>query len=328
MAFSESPRFPDLWAVGGRGGPGFSTSIVEGDTGGSERVARWPNARRRYNIKPGNKNQDALAQLLDFYIARQGPTIGFRFKDWLDYTTAANHRAAPSAVDCLLLNTATGGTTATGTSGTFQLRTQYVSGSTTVYRTIQKPVSGTVLLASNGSTVSAGDYSVNTTTGLLTVTAGLTSGHSITGGSEFDVPVQFAPEVDESFQAAIENYEWGDISDIPLIEMVGDVSSPDRFYYGRSTNITTNAPFSIDFSLGRAVVYTGAGAVTSFLPDPTDLELGGPYFYLYNGGTGSPVWTVKTFDSATTVITLSAAGTWAEMLVWNDGTINKWAALS
>lgn len=319
MAFHESPRFPELWAVSSRGGPGFSTSIVEGDTGGSERVSRWPNARRRYNIKPGNKSQDALAQLLDFYIARQGPAIGFRFKDFLDFTTATNHRAAPAATN-VFLGTATGG------SGTFQLRTQYVSGSTTIFRTIEKPVAGTVLIAANGSTVSAGNYSVNTTTGLVNITGGISIGQSITGGCEFDVPVQFAPEVDEQFQASIENYEWGDINEIPLIEMLGNVSSPERFYYGGGTTLATAANFTIDFAKGRVIVYTGSGSVTAFAPDPADLELGGPYFMLYHGGSGTI--TVKTYDNASTIGTLSTVGKFGMLVVYSDAGINKWALLA
>ena len=326
MAFHEVQLPPSI-TVGSRGGPGFSTSIVEGEGGASERVSRWPSARRRYNLRPGNRNQDALAQILDFYIARQGPAIGFRFKDLWDFTTATNHRAAPTATDCLLLNTATGGTTATGTSGNFQLRTKYVSGNTTIFRTINKPVAGTTLIASNGSTVSSANYAVDTTTGIVNVTAGLTNGHSITGGTEFDVSVQFAPEVDEQFQVSIENFEWGDIADIPLIEMVGNVASPERFYYGGSSIIATTGNSSLDFSLGRAIVYTATGAATWFAPDPTDLEQGGPYFILYHAGV-SGVVTIKTFDNVSTIGTISGTGKMGLMMAYLDAGVMKWALLA
>jgi len=80
-------QFPSSISYGSRGGPGWSTSIVEGDSGASERVSRWPNARRRWNVAPGIKTIDALNQTMDFAIARKGPAVGFRYKDWLEYVS-------------------------------------------------------------------------------------------------------------------------------------------------------------------------------------------------------------------------------------------------
>lgn len=319
MSFHEV-QYSTSISYGSKGGPGFSTSVVEGDGGSSERVSRWPNARRHYNAKPGIKTLAALTATLDFYIARQGPAIGFRWKDWMDFTTAPNHRDAPTATDVFLA-------TATGTSGQFQLRTQYISGPTTVYRNVRKPVLNTTLIASNGNPVASGNYTTDTTTGLVTVTAGLTNGQPVTGGCEFDVPVQFAAELDTAFDISFENFDWADIPDIMLVEMVGDVVSPDRFYAGGSSTITTNVTTAINFGNGRVITYYGAGAATWLMPDPTDLELGGPYFYIYNFGTSTPTLTLKTFDNVSTIVTLSA-GRIGVLCVYNDGTSNKWAAAS
>lgn len=319
MAFHEV-RFPDSISLGSRGGPGFSTSIVEGTGGASERISRWSNARRHYNAKPGIKTLSALTTTLDFYIARSGPAVGFRWKDWMDFTTATNHRSAPSATDVFLAN-------ATGTSGQFQLRTKYVSGPTTVYRTIRKPVLDTTLIACNGVPLTTTNYAVDTATGLVTVTAGLTNGQPVTAGCEFDVPVQFAAELDTDFDISIENYDWADIPDIMLLEMVGDVTSPDRFYAGSGSTISANGTTAINFGHGRAIVYAGASTATWLMPDPTDLELGGPYFYIYNFGTSTPSVALKTFDNVTAIATVGA-GKLCILCVYNDGTANKWAALT
>lgn len=320
MAFHEV-RHPTAYAYGTRGGPGFSTSIVEGDGGASERISRWPNARRHYDPRPGIKTLAALAAHLDFYIARQGPAIGFRLKDLSDFTTAADHTGEHNATDVFLGN-------ATGTSGQFQLRTQYVSGPTTVYRTIRKPVLDTVKMACNGVPLVTSNYTVDTTTGLVTVTAGLTNTLPVSGGCEFDVPVQYVAELDTNFNVAVESFNRGDIPDLSMVEMVGDVVSPERFYAGGSSYITASGTTAISFAHGRALVYAGIGAATWLMPDPTDLELGGPYFYVYNFGTSSPSITLKTFDNVSTIGSLSAVGKMGVLCVYNDGTANKWAALS
>ena len=321
MAFHEV-RFPTSVAYGSSGGPGFSTSIVEGAGGGNEAISRWPSARRHYDPRPGIKTLSVLTTVLDFYIARMGPAIGFRHKDLTDFTTAADHVSEHNATDVFLAN-------ATGTSGQFQLRTQYVSGPTTVYRTIRKPVLDTVKIACNGVPILTSNYTVDTTTGLVTVTAGLTNTLPVSGGCEFDVPVQFTTEMDANFNVSIESFNRGDIPDLSMVEMVGDVVSPERFYAGGSAYITASGTTAINFAEhGRALVYAGLGAATWLMPDPTDLELGGPYFYVYNFGTSTPSITLKTFDNVSTIGSLSAVGKMAVLCVYNDGTANKWAALS
>lgn len=328
MAFHEV-RLSDSISLGSSGGPGFSTSIVEGTGGASERISRWSNARRHYNAKPGIKTFAALTAVMDFYIARQGPAIGFRWKDHMDFTTAVNHRDAPSATDVFLANAP-----GSGSSGQFQLRTQYVSSPTTTYRTIRKPVANTTLMACNGVPLATTNYTTDTATGLVTVTAGLTPNLPVTGGCEFDVPVQFAAELDTEFDISIEEFNYADIPDIMLVEMVGDVTSPDRFYAGGGSSIAASGTTAINFGHGRALIYSGAGNATWLMPDPTDLELGGPYFYIYNFGTSTPTITVKTFDNVTTILGVGGVapamilGKLAILCVYNDGTANKWAALT
>jgi len=322
MAFHEY-QFPTGISAGSRGGPGFSTSIVEGDAGGSERVSQWANARRQHNVKWGIKSLDQLNQVIDFYVARMGPAIGFRYKNWLDFTTAPNHRDPHGPGDVLL-------GTAAGSSGQFQLRTKYVSGPTTVYRSIQKPVAGTVRVgrtpSGGGSLVEIFTFSVDTTTGLATISSGLTAGDTVTAGFEFDEASQFGKEIDGLLAASLTDFNQGDLPDIPIVEMIGNVASPERFYYGGGLGQTFPALFSIDFSQ-RVWVPFNSTAWTALLPDPTDLELGAPYFHVLAGGTGTG--TLKTFDNVNTVATL-ATGKGAFLVVYLDTVagINKWGAIS
>lgn len=316
MAFHEV-RFPLGILYESSGGPEHSTSIVEGPTGGSERISRWPNAKRSYAIRI-QKTWDAMAQATDFYVARRGPAIGFRWKDDMDFTTASNHRDAPTMTDVVI-------GVATGSSGTFQLKTQYPDGlGGFVTRSLQKPVAGTAIVS---KTTGAGapvqvtsNIAIDPTTGLVNISAGLTAGDIIKAGTEFDVPVQFTADMDKSFKPALSNYNLSSL-EMTMEEMAGDVISPDRFYYGGGTYITTTGRFNISFALGKAVVYAG-GAATALLPDPTDLELGGFYFHVVNAGGAT--LTVRTFDSASLVATLTT-GKSAMFFVYNDGT-QKWGA--
>jgi uncharacterized protein (TIGR02217 family) len=322
MAFHEV-RFPVNLSYDTRGGPGFSTSIAEGDSGSSERVSRWPNARRRYNAKYGIKSQDQLGVVIDFYTARYGPTIGFRFKDWNDYSTSVNHRDTCAPTDVLQ-------GTATGSSGQFQLRTQYPNGlGGFIYRSITKPVAGTVRVArtpsGGGAAVEIFTFSFNTTTGLLTISSGLTTGDTITAGFEFDVPVQFGAELDEVLAITLNDFNRGEIPDIPLVEMMGDVASPDRFFYGDGALTPTSGTFSIDLSK-RVWIFLGSVASKALLQDPTDLEAGGPYQHILN--LGSATLLVRTFDDSALVVSLAAGKSALTVISPGPTGANLWAALS
>ena len=73
-----------------------------------------------------------------------GRAYSFRFKDWSDFSTAADGRSAPANTDCEV-------GVGDGSNRSFQLQKKYVSGSTTEYRVLSKPVSGTVVVALDGA---------------------------------------------------------------------------------------------------------------------------------------------------------------------------------
>lgn len=323
MAFHEI-QFPSNVSIGTRGGPGFRTTIIEADSGSSERIARWSSARRKYNARYGIRTLKQLQDVLVFYLARGGPVNGFRFKDWLDFTTATDHRSAPSSTDQV-----TNPSTISGSLLTYQIQKTYVSGSQSVVRTITKPVAGTVSVALNGGTVSPSNYTVNTTTGVITFNSTQTNGAAVTAGCEFDVPVQFGAELDDVLQASIDNFDSGDIPDIPLTEILGDVSSPERFYYGGSSviNPLSGETRQINFGMGRVLIFLGGNSATMIMPNPSGLETGGPYHHIIEGGSGRTVTFVR-HDNFSTLFTLGSGITSGISFVYISGSTNFWGFLT
>jgi uncharacterized protein (TIGR02217 family) len=78
-------RFPDNIAYGATGGPEFAATVVVTGAGHEQRNVDWAEARGRWDVGSGLKNQEQLDELIAFFRARKGKAYGFRFKDWTDY---------------------------------------------------------------------------------------------------------------------------------------------------------------------------------------------------------------------------------------------------
>ena len=200
-------RFPDDISRGARGGPERRTQIVELASGDEERNASWANSRRRYDAAYGIRRADDLAALVAFFEARNGRLHGFRWKDWADFKSCLPS-GTPAATD-QTIGTGDGATT------DFQLVKVYSSGSQSWTRTIAKPVSGTVLVAIDGTEATTG-WSVDTTTGIVSFTTAPAAGAAITAGFEFDVPVRFDTD---TLDVTLDLERLGSITSIPLIEV-------------------------------------------------------------------------------------------------------------
>lgn len=205
MAFHEV-RFPVDVAYGSQGGPVRRTDIVTLDSGYEQRNTLWSQSRHKYDVSYGIKTYEQLHTVKNFWEARLGRLHGFRFKDWTDYKSCSPTNT-PAATD---QNIGTGN----ASTLTFQLRKAYTS-STTYYRSITKPVAGTVKIALNGVVASSG-WSVDTTTGIVTFVSAPGSGVAVTAGFEFDVPVRF--DTDELL-ALMSGYSVGELQAIPLVEI-------------------------------------------------------------------------------------------------------------
>jgi uncharacterized protein (TIGR02217 family) len=206
MAFHEV-RFPTAIAFGSSGGPERKTEIVTLGSGFEERNAVWANSRRRYDAGLGVKTLDDLHAAIAFFEARLGRLHGFRFKDFADFKSCSP-LAAIAATDQSI-------GTGNGTATAFQLTKTYVSGAGSWTRTIRKPVSGTVIVAVDGTPV-IGGFTVDTTTGVTTFDTPPANGDAITAGFEFDVPVRFDTD---ALIVNLESFRAGDIPHIPIVEI-------------------------------------------------------------------------------------------------------------
>lgn len=160
--FLESPRFPDEVAFWAQGGPKFSTTVVQLNSGGEQRNINWATPLTYYNIQDGLRTQANIQNTISFFNNVMGMGYGFRFKDFNDFMDNS------------------GGVLGTGVGNglpTYQMYKKYISGSFSMQKKIQKPVASQVV---NGATIVTQPYrngspvpvpsgaTLDTTTGIFT----------------------------------------------------------------------------------------------------------------------------------------------------------------
>lgn len=205
-SFSEE-RFPLRVAFGTSGGPERRTEIVRLSSGFESRNQRQKHAFRRYDAGTGVKSLDDLYAVLDFFEARRGKLVAFRFRDPLDHRSSARGRPV-TAFDEVI-------GTGDGVRTEFRLSKRYGVGEAGYERPIEKPVAGTVRVAVDGVGRPAG-VGVDPATGILRFDVAPGAGLAVTAGFEFDVPVRF--DLDQ-LVVNLAAFEAGDIPSIPLVEV-------------------------------------------------------------------------------------------------------------
>ena len=185
--FIETPRFPDGIAYGSQMGFAYNTWVTILGSGHEQRNIAWADALGRFVVQGANLTETQKDTFRDFFRTVKGRGIGFRIRDWADYeATTSNGRL---------------GTGAVGTGApTYQLYKRYSWGSETYDRTISKPsaTSGEFTPYRGGVAVTAGagagNYSIATTTGILTMVADASSAaSSITAGATTQVVLAANP---------------------------------------------------------------------------------------------------------------------------------------
>lgn len=208
MNFHEV-RFPAGLSLGSVGGPERRTEIVTLSNGFEERNSPWSQSKRRYDAGVGMRSLDDLAVVVEFFEARSGQLIGFRWKDWGDFKSCLPS-AEVSATDQEI---GVGDEITT----VFQLVKNYRSGDGVQVREIAKPVENTVIVAIGGDEQAAGvGYSVNLETGEVVFDTPPAEGGLITAGYVFDVPVRFDTDRIESSVGA---FSAGEIPSVPVVEV-------------------------------------------------------------------------------------------------------------
>lgn len=208
MAFHEV-QFPTGISKGSSGGPRRVTDVVTLRSGFEQRNTIWADSRRMYNAGLGLQDLKDLYNVIQFFEARRAKLHGFRWKDWADYKSLD----PISAVTSNDIQIGVGDTSTVD----FQLVKTYSDSSGSYTRTIKKPVSGTVVVALNSVAQTEGvDYTVDHTTGIVTMNSAPGGGVVVTAGFEFDVPVRF--DQDE-ISVNVEQFNAGAIPDIDIMEI-------------------------------------------------------------------------------------------------------------
>lgn len=195
-------RFPVYVSEGSKGGPAFNTTIFTSQSGFEQRNANWATSRASYDVAFGIRDEDDLADVLEFFYVMHGRATGFRFKDWGDYRIVNG-------------NIGTGD----GVETTYQIVKKYSVSSNTYTRTITKIVANTLEVYVNDvlKTLTT-DYTVNMNTGVIVFEAGDIPGvgEAVEVNCEFDVPVRF--DIDE-MPISWEAFQIQSASGINLVEV-------------------------------------------------------------------------------------------------------------
>jgi len=315
VAFHET-RFPDDISYGSVGGPGFKTSILEMDSGQETRLPRLEATRHKYDVAYGMKEVADLLAVKEFFLARSGSAHGFRFKDFDDFTTASDHRSAYAYDDVQI-------GVGDGTETQFQLKKIYTHGGIDYTRLLEKIVSGEYAFGIDGVEQSSG-FTVNINTGFVTFSSAVPNTHAVTCGCQFDVPVRFGGDIDTWLGLSRDQYDTGSLPALLLVELKPGTEYPGDYFYGGASYIILNADYTLGLTNGRVIrVDPDASGRKLMLPATTDLELGGPYFFVKNeDGTDSVA--IRDNGDTTTVHTLTTGQEVIIMLAKTSGGGKDW----
>lgn len=196
--FTEQ-RFPTDISYGSTGGPEYNTEVLITTTGCEHRAPKWHTPKMRFNASPGIKNQRQMSEILAFFRVCKGRQLGFRYKDWTDFK-AQNEQVKIIDKHTLQL-----------------IKTYNLSDKIKDERIITKPVINTVKIYVSGQKLEQSDFSVDYTTGLITLTQEIILNNTeVTADFEFDIPARFDTDY---LPVTIENYNFFSLPEIPIIEM-------------------------------------------------------------------------------------------------------------
>ena len=318
MAFNEV-QFPTSISYGSTFTVSRNARVIKLPSGAREATARWNRALRMYDVQNGIRSLADLHTVRDFYVMRGGPLNGFRFKDWTDFSSNANHVGAPTTEDVII-------GVGDGAEVNFQLKKIYSdSVAANEERPITKPVSGTVVAALDTVTTTA--FTVNTTTGVISFDSAPSGSVEITAGFEFDVPVAFTSELEEGLQIDYSAFDAGTIPAIPIAEIPDPDPLAGSFFFGGAKNLGTLAASStttIALGDGRVITFTPVSGTDPVirLPDSTLLPTGGPYFYMVNLDS---TYTAALADYAgSSIVTLAVDSTAVVLLGYNSSGVKSW----
>lgn len=185
MAFINY-RLPDDIERGARGGPRFNTTVATIFSGHEKRNINWQQARGEWDIGYGLQELfdldepsalTSLRAVRDLFYAARGRAHSFKFKDWADYEIGQPGVPQQIAVG-------------DGSRTQFQLVKTYSASGLFLYsKPVHKPIVSTYSVFVNS--ISTSSYTIDSSTGLLTISPAPENGHPIAVYGEYDVVVRF-----------------------------------------------------------------------------------------------------------------------------------------
>lgn len=215
MSFIDQ-RLPVKISLGSSISLGFKTDVVEYSGGGEYRNSRWVYHKQGADLAYVVRNRAEALAVYNFFLAAKGRFHSFRVYDYLDNTSASDSVSTPTALDQLI-------GTGDGSTVTFQLSKTYTTGVASYTKKITKPVTGSVLISVDGTPTTA--FSVDTSTGIVTMDVAPGIGLSVKAGFSFDYEMRFDTD-DLSDIAAIllrdqdRSKDFIDFPPVPVIEVI------------------------------------------------------------------------------------------------------------
>jgi uncharacterized protein (TIGR02217 family) len=223
-------------------GPTFSTLVIEGSTGREQRLPQWEVSRYEGDVSHVQHSRETMRELIAFWLARRGPSRGWRFKDWTDFE-ATNEPLMPNG------------------SPFVQLIKTYASGGVEYVRNIFKPQENAVPVTLRKATVDYPTFTVDTTTGMVTLDA--EASFNITGITNAAQAV---------VSVASHSYSMGDVLYISGVVGMDDFNELTCIVLSTTgTTITTD----IDSSLFDA--YAGGGTLALYVQPDEVLDWSGEF---------------------------------------------------
>lgn len=182
--------------------PAFRTAIVATASGAERRNAEWADARLSFDAGPGVRSEADLQELIAFFRARRGASIGFRLRDPFD-DSSSGMTGTPGPGDQLLGE-------GDGAQTAFPLRKDYGG----QVRRITRPVAGSVLVSVGGETMADGWRLGGG--GVIEFEEAPADGAEVRAGYRFDVPVRFA---EDRLSLNRATFLAGEAPSVPLIEL-------------------------------------------------------------------------------------------------------------
>jgi uncharacterized protein (TIGR02217 family) len=304
MSFHDD-LFPEQISRGSSGGPAFRTIVTESDAGVRYTNQKWSGGRLRYDVSYGVRSANS-----------------FPFKDHIDChsnPTNPSYLAIPGIAD-----QACSPATGNGVLTTFQLVKTYVSGSQVATRIITLPVTSTIRVWVNG-VEQIGNWAVSRDGGIITFTAPVSNGATVTWSGYFHVRVFFDEDAESGMMASIDGWDAGGIEDIMLVEDLSAApANIGEFFYGGADDRVISAPITLSTSAFLYRISASVGSLYCQCPDPTNLPLGGNYFLVMNAGANT--FTVRN-HSGVTIATLTTNQAVYLALTANGGGVKSWYAI-